>query len=252
MLIAGNWKMNRTIPEAVELAEAVVAKCRPSEGLAVAVCPPAVCLEPVGRSLEGSGIGLGAQNMHREESGAYTGEVSAAMIRSAGCRYVIIGHSERRQYFGETDDDVNGKTHQAVAHGLIPIVCVGEHLAEREGGRAEEVVGKQVEGALAGVSIDDASALVIAYEPVWAIGTGITASPDEAQAMHALIRGMLVQRFGDVGGDVELLYGGSMKPDNAADLLKQPDVTGGLIGGSSLRADQFAMIVEAARGELRS
>jgi triosephosphate isomerase len=247
MLIAGNWKMNKTRPEAVSLAETIVAGFSRSAGVEVAVCPTSVCLDAVGAVLAGSGIRLGAQNMHREESGAFTGEVSAGMLRSVGCRYVILGHSERRQYFGETDADVNGKTHAAVAHGMVPIVCVGEHLKEREDGHAEVVVRGQLEGALAGVSVQDGSGLVVAYEPVWAIGTGVTASVDQAQSMHAFIRTLLVKHYSEVGKGIDILYGGSMKPDNAAELLRQPDVNGGLIGGASLKADQFLAIVDAAR-----
>ena len=248
MLIAGNWKMNTTRPEAVALAEAIVHAHRVEEGLTVVICPPAVCLDAVGRVVEGSGVRLGAQNMHREESGAFTGEISAGMLRSVGCRYVIVGHSERRQYFGETDDDVNAKVHQAIAHGLVPIACVGEQANERAEGQAEAVVRQQVEGVLAGVSLSDSSGIVIAYEPVWAIGTGVTASPEDAQAMHAVIRSMVVERFGETGRAVELLYGGSMKPENAKELLHQPDITGGLIGGASLKADQFRSLTRTAAG----
>jgi triosephosphate isomerase len=246
MLIAGNWKMNTTRPEAVALAESIVRSHRETGGLTVVVCPPAVSLDAVGQIVEGSGVRLGAQNVHREESGAFTGEVSAGMLRSVGCRYVIVGHSERRQYFGETDDAVNAKVHQAIAHGLVPIACVGEQATERKEGRAEAVVRQQVEGVLAGVSLSDATGIVFAYEPVWAIGTGVTASPEEAQAMHAVIRSMVVERFGETGRAVELLYGGSMKPENARELLQQPDVTGGLIGGASLKSDQFISLIRTA------
>lgn len=250
-MIAGNWKMNMTRPEAIALAEGIVDGHRQTEGLTVVVCPPAVCLDAVGRAIEGSGIRLGAQNVSREEAGAYTGEVSAAMLRSVGCRYVIVGHSERRQYHGETDGEVNAKVHQAIAHGLVPIACVGELAGERKEGRAEAVVAQQVDGVLAGVTLDDPTGLVIAYEPVWAIGTGLTASPDDAQAMHALIRAMVVERFGEAGRAVELLYGGSMKPDNAKDLLEQRDVTGGLIGGASLKSDQFLSLTRTAAELIR-
>ncbi len=247
MLIAGNWKMNMTRPEAVRLATEVLSKYSPTDSVRAAVCPTAVCLESVGAVISGSGIGLGAQNMHAADSGAYTGEVSAAMLKSVGCDYVILGHSERRQYFGETDAGVNGKVHQALSNGLTPIVCVGEQLHEREAKRAEEVVRNQTEGALAGIGLSDPTTLVVAYEPVWAIGTGVTATPEQAQEMHAFIRSLLVSLLGSVGTSVDILYGGSMKPGNAAELLSQEDVNGGLIGGASLKADQFLAIVEAAQ-----
>ena len=246
MLIAGNWKMNKTRPEAVTLAEELASAYTRHPAVEVAVCPTSVCLDAVGTALAGSGIQLGAQNMHENESGAFTGEVSAAMLRSVGCRYVILGHSERRQYYGETDGAVNLKTLAAIRHGMIPVVCVGEHLKEREAGTAEDVVSKQLKGALDRVSLEDASGLVVAYEPVWAIGTGVTATTEQAQAMHAFIRKLLIDQYAEVGVGVHILYGGSMKPTNAVELLGQPDVNGGLIGGASLDAGQFLAIVAAA------
>ena len=248
MLIAGNWKMNTGLAAATQLAQDVVVAVGDPGAVYVAVCPPFISLDAVFGALRGSEVRLGAQNMHHVDSGAYTGEVAAPMLRSVGCHYVILGHSERRQYFGETDAGVNAKVKQALAHGLIPIVCVGEVLEERKAGRERDVVQTQIVGALDGVSVDDPAQLVVAYEPVWAIGTGETATPEQAQDMHAFIRGFLGAQFGEAfARDVHVLYGGSMKPANAADLLKQTDVDGGLIGGASLKADAFAAIVQAAQ-----
>ena len=247
MLVAGNWKMHTDREEAIRLAEAVVAEVGDPGSVQVAVCPPFVNLEVVRQVIEGTPIRLGAQNMHYEEAGAYTGEVSAPMLKSVGCRYVILGHSERRQYFGETDEDVNRKIKRALQYELIPIVCVGETLEERQAGQAAAVVERQVRAALDGVALHSAEALVIAYEPVWAIGTGHTATPEQAQEMHALIRRLLIDRYGEaIGRALHILYGGSVKPGNAADLFAQPDVDGGLIGGASLKAADFAAIVRAA------
>ncbi|MFO7312603.1 triose-phosphate isomerase [Rhodothermus marinus] len=247
MLVAGNWKMHTDREEAIRLAEAVVAEVGDPGPVQVAVCPPFVNLEVVRQVIEGTPIRLGAQNMHYEEAGAYTGEVSAPMLKSVGCRYVILGHSERRQYFGETDEGVNRKIKRALQYELIPIVCVGETLEERQAGQAAAVVERQVRAALDGVALHSAEALVIAYEPVWAIGTGHTATPEQAQEMHALIRRLLIDRYGEaIGRALHILYGGSVKPGNAADLFAQPDVDGGLIGGASLKAADFAAIVRAA------
>ncbi len=247
MLIAGNWKMNMDLIAARQLAGALRNSMEASEGVQVAICPPFVALDATYGILHGSVIQLGAQNMHAAESGAYTGEVSAGMLRSVGCRYVILGHSERRTLFGETDADVKEKVAQAMAHRLVPIVCVGEQLADRDAGREEAVVAEQLRGALADVRLTVPSDLVIAYEPVWAIGTGRTASPEQAQTMHAFIRNELSVMFGaETAADIHILYGGSMKPDNADELLSQPDVNGGLIGGASLVAESFVALVEAA------
>lgn len=248
MLIAGNWKMNTDLAAATELARGVVDEVGDVEDVQVAVCPPFISLDAVFGALRGSQVRLGAQNMHAADAGAYTGEVAASMLRSVGCDYVILGHSERRQYFGETDASVNEKIKQALAHDLTPIVCVGEKPDERRAGREQAVVKKQLGGALEGVSLSDPSRLVIAYEPVWAIGTGETATPEQAQAMHAFIRAQLADLFDEsFSHDVLLLYGGSMKPGNASDLLARPDVDGGLIGGASLNASDFAAIVRAAQ-----
>ena len=247
MLIAGNWKMNTDAESAVELAAGVVEAVSSHAAVRVAVCPPFVSLSLVNDVLDRAEthVGLGAQNLFFEESGAFTGEVSAAMLKSVGCAYAIIGHSERRQYFGETDESVNKKTAQALQHGLIPIVCVGETLEERDAGREQDVVRTQVMGALQDISISSADDIVIAYEPVWAIGTGRTATPEQAQEIHAFIRSLLIDKYGDTGKTIHILYGGSMKPGNAAELLAKSDVDGGLIGGASLKPADFAAIVAA-------
>lgn len=211
----------------------------------VAVCPPFVWLEPVRERLRGSRVALGAQNVHPEEQGAFTGEISAEMLEGAGCRYIIVGHSERRQYFNESDAFVGEKVRQVMKHGMTPILCVGESLEERDADRAETVVGRQLEGGLVGVSLKHGGTLVVAYEPVWAIGTGRTATPEQAQAMHGFISERLASRLG-ADARVPILYGGSVKPDNAAELFAQPNIDGGLIGGASLDAEAFAAIVHAA------
>jgi len=252
MLIAGNWKMNTDRVEAVSLARDVLEQLGNSDSdVLVAVCPPSVNLQSVSSVVGGTSIRLGAQNVHHASSGAYTGEVSVAMLQAVGCHYAIIGHSERRQYFCETDQTVNAKVLACVSAGLVPIVCVGESLEQREAGQLEEVVTRQVQEGLRSVDLPDAASLVVAYEPVWAIGTGKTATPIQAQEVHALIRRLLVNSFGtEVGNAVDILYGGSMNPGNADELLAQPDVNGGLIGGASLKPDQFASIVESARNRV--
>lgn len=253
MLIAGNWKMNTDLAAASQLAQDVEAAVGDPGAVQVVVCPPFISLDAVFGALRGSKIQLGAQHMHHVDAGAYTGEVSAPMLRSVGCDYVILGHSERRQYFGATDPSVNARVKQALAHGLVPIVCVGETLDERQAGRERDVVQTQIAGAFDGVSVDDPARLVVAYEPVWAIGTGETATPEQAQQMHAFIRVQLRKPFGETfARDVHLLYGGSMKPNNAATLLLQQDVDGGLIGGASLKADAFAAIVRAAQAIIQT
>ena len=248
MLVVGNWKMNTDLEGAVRLASEVV---RETDGAAdavgVGVCPPAVWLEAVAERLRNSGVRLGAQNVYPAESGAYTGEVSPAMLTSLGVRFVIAGHSERRQILGESSAFVAEKVRAALDAGLVPILCVGETLEERDAGDAEKTVLDQLAASLEGAEIDRADALVVAYEPVWAIGTGRTATPEQAQAMHAAIRQALAERFDGVGGDLQILYGGSFKPGNAADLFAQPDLDGALVGGASLDAGDFAAIVEAAR-----
>ncbi len=251
MLVAGNWKMNTVLDTATELASEVVQRVGQEQDVRVAVCPPFVFLESVAAILKGSRVHLGAQNMFYEDAGAYTGEVSAPMLTSVGCTYVILGHSERRQYFCETDESVHRKVVQALRHRLVPIVCVGETLEERERGEALTVVQRQVYGALQHIELETPDALVVAYEPVWAIGTGHTATPEQAQHMHAAIRSWLAELWGEgIAREVHILYGGSVKPDNAASLFVRPDIDGGLIGGASLKADAFAAIVEAARAQV--
>ncbi|MBM4379755.1 MAG: triose-phosphate isomerase [Deltaproteobacteria bacterium] len=247
-VVAGNWKMHKTAAEAQALAR----ELRNALGVVrdqveVVLAPPFTALYPVGKALEDSNLYLAAQNCHAEAQGAFTGEVSAPMLKDVGCRYVILGHSERRQLFGETDEGVNRKVKAVFAAGLLPIVCVGETLQEREGGRTLEVVSRQLAGGLAGLDAAAAARAVIAYEPVWAIGTGKTATSAQAQEVHAHIRGWVAQAFGkEVAAAVRIQYGGSVKPDNAAELLGQPDVDGALVGGASLKAADFAAIVKAA------
>ena len=248
MLVVGNWKMNLDLAAARQLSSAIVASIGSTRDVEVGICPPFVQLDAVYSVLHGSGVRLGAQNMHEADSGAFTGEVSAPMLRAVDCHYVILGHSERRQYFGETDAGVSRKAQQARKHRLVPIVCVGESLAERDADQHEAVVQRQVRESLEAVELDHASELVVAYEPVWAIGTGRTASPEQVEAMHAHIRSQLEHRFGrTIGAGIPILYGGSVKADNARDLFARPDVDGGLIGGASLKTEDFLAIVDAAR-----
>jgi triosephosphate isomerase len=251
MLIAGNWKMNTDLPTgralAEDIAEGIAAADGRFDAVDFAVCPPFVHLQAVGEALAGSPVALGAQDVHAEDEGAFTSDVSAPMLSSVGCSHVILGHSERRQYYDETDADVNAKAKQAHAHDLVPIICVGETLEQRKAGDAESVVQAQLEGALAGLTVDTADQLVVAYEPVWAIGTGESATPSQAQDMHAVVRRDLAGRYGEaVAADIPLLYGGSMKPWNAEELLSEPDVDGGLIGSASLEAESFLGIAERA------
>jgi triosephosphate isomerase len=246
-LIAGNWKMNLNSAEGAELAKDVHSLVGQQTDVSVCVCPAFTSLEAVSKVVNDSNISLGAQNMHFEASGAYTGEISAEMLRHLFCNFVILGHSERREYFGETDAIVNKKTLVALAANLKPIVCVGETLEERESGKMLEVIKTQTEGALVGVTAENAEALVVAYEPVWAIGTGKTATPEMAEEVHAEIRCILAGLLGEEAADkVRILYGGSMKPENADELLAQKNIDGGLIGGAALKANSFAGIVESA------
>jgi triosephosphate isomerase (TIM) len=249
LVIAGNWKMNPgTLEAAVALAGAVKAGVGQAGDVHVAVCPPSVFLHRIDEVLAGSPVGLGAQNMHWKPDGAYTGEISGAMIHDAGCTHVILGHSERRHGLGETDAQVNLKLHAALAAGLIPIVCVGETREEREAGRTESIVDSQLTGSLAGLTSEQMAGVVLAYEPVWAIGTGLTATPEQAQAVHAFIRQRLSATFGEAtAARVVVQYGGSVKPDNARELLACPDIDGSLVGGASLKAADFLAIVAAAR-----
>jgi triosephosphate isomerase len=247
-LIAGNWKMNKTAAEGVALVREIAAALGPQTEVEVVVCPAFTALESVSRSLEGTAIKLGAQNMHAQPAGAFTGEVSAEMLRGLFTAFVILGHSERRQYFFETDAFINQKVVTALKSLLKPILCFGETLAERDAGKTLDVVKTQLEGGLAGISADAGNNVVLAYEPVWAIGTGRNATPAQAQEVHAFIRGWLTARFGKtVAQKIRVLYGGSMKPANALDLLKQEDIDGGLIGGASLEANSFIDLVKAAK-----
>jgi triosephosphate isomerase len=239
--------MYKTGADGSALAKDLVAQVTGLSKPEIVVCPTFTSLAPVGQAITGSNVQLGAQNVHWEKEGAFTGEISAAMLKELGVKYVVIGHSERRQFFGETNDGVNKRTKAALAAGLRPIVCVGESLAQREAGQTSHVVTDHVMAGLAGLSKDDMVSTVIAYEPVWAIGTGKTATPAQAQEVHALIRDMLEKMFGaDVAGKVRIQYGGSVKPDNATELLGQPDIDGALVGGASLKAGDFAAIVKAA------
>ncbi len=245
-LVAGNWKMNGSRQLVKELVSALRTDIPALDnGVEVVIIPPALYLRDAQREAEGSGLGFGVQNISRWQQGAYTGELSAAMVADLDAGYVLVGHSERRELFGERDDEVAAKVGQALAEGVSPIVCVGETLAQRESGEAEAVVCEQVERALAEVSGDDWHRVVIAYEPVWAIGTGKTATAEDAQEMHRAIRGRLV-RMSAPADSISLLYGGSVKPDNAAELFAMPDIDGGLIGGASLKAEDFIRICQAA------
>jgi triosephosphate isomerase len=246
-LIAGNWKMNTDRAGAVVLADRIAKRSDEFPGLDLLICPPAVYLIPVSIALGGSAVLLGAQNMYHEANGAFTGEISAAMLLDVGCRYVILGHSERRHILGETDADVNRKTQAALTAGLIPIVCVGELLSQREAGQTGAVILGQIEGSLANISADQIGRLVIAYEPVWAIGTGKVATPAQAEEVHADLRNLLGERYNKQAADgVRILYGGSVKPDNAGELLSQPNIDGALIGGASLKVDDYLGIAAAA------
>tara|TARA_B100001123_G_scaffold429266_1_gene547501 strand:- start:565 stop:1347 length:783 start_codon:yes stop_codon:yes gene_type:complete len=246
-IIAGNWKMNKTSGESVELADAVIKEIGDQASVDVVLCPPFTSIAAVSSVVEGSPVKLGAQNIHPASSGAYTGEVSAEMLRYFYPTYVILGHSERRKYFNETDAFINEKVLAAFAGNLKPILCVGETLEERESGKTLEVVDTQIRGCLVDVSEKDAENLVVAYEPVWAIGTGKTATPQIAQEVHDSIRHILSDLFGQEAAQrIRIQYGGSMKPDNARDLLSQTDIDGGLIGGAALNAKSFTDIVNAA------
>lgn len=246
-IVAGNWKMNTTVPEGVALAkevnEALIGadvKCD------VIVCVPFTHIVPVAQSIDAKILGLGAENCADHASGAYTGEVSAAMVQSAGAQYVILGHSERRQYYGETSETLREKVALALQNNLKPIFCIGEVLEERENGTFNDVVRRQVEEGLFNLSAEDFAKIILAYEPVWAIGTGKTATAEQAQDMHAFIRGVIAEKYGkEVAENTSILYGGSCKPSNAAELFAKPDVDGGLIGGAALKCADFMGIVKA-------
>lgn len=241
--IAGNWKMFKTTEEAKAFAQELLSLYQASD-VNVAVCAPFTQLAALKEALAGTGIKLGAQNMHFEEEGAFTGEISASMLEEIGIDYCIIGHSERRRYFGETDETVSKKLHTAYRHGIAPIFCVGETLEERDGGRAEEVVRSQITAGLAGFSAEQLSRLVIAYEPIWAIGTGRTATPKQANEMCGTIRSVVEELYGSpISEETVIQYGGSVKPANASELMEMEEIDGALVGGASLKASEFIQII---------
>jgi triosephosphate isomerase (TIM) len=246
-LVVGNWKMHGSRAETVQLLEELLARCPPAPAAACAVCPPFVYLPEAARLLRGSQFALGAQDVCADAQGAFTGEVSAAMLKDVGCEYVIVGHSERRLLYRESDQLIARKFAAAGAKGLTPILCVGEQLADREAGRTREVVARQLDVVLELCGPAALAAAVIAYEPVWAIGTGRNATPEQAQEVHAFIRGRVASRDARIAAATRILYGGSVKAGNAGELFAMPDVDGGLIGGASLKADEFLAILGAAR-----
>lgn len=244
-IIAGNWKMNMTSTEARDLVTKLIPLIADAKERDVVLAPPFTAIETVSGLLKGTSIALAGQNMHWTDKGAFTGEISAEMLLDLGCKYVIIGHSERRQYFGETDDTVNKKLRQALDRGLRPIVCVGESLPEREDGMVNQVIERQVSGALRDVTTQEISRVVIAYEPVWAIGTGKTAAPEQANEVHSFIRGLVRKAYGqDVAETICIQYGGSVTPENISSLMAMPDIDGALVGGASLKPESFARIVK--------
>jgi len=243
-IIAGNWKMNKTTAEARELAAKLAPLVAGVKDREIVLAPTFTSLPPVAGAIKGTNMVLAAQNMHWEDKGAFTGEISAEMLLDLGCKYVIIGHSERRQYFGETDETVNKKVKQALKKGLLPILCVGETLAEREAGRLNEIISRQVTGGLRDVSPEDMKKVVVAYEPVWAIGTGKTATPEQANEVHSLIRGKVKELYSaEIAEGLRIQYGGSVTPDNVSQLMAKPDIDGALVGGASLKPESFAALV---------
>jgi triosephosphate isomerase len=247
-LIAGNWKMFKTGPEAVETADRLAKLLSAPLDVDVMIAPSFTALALVSDMLKNTRISLGAQNLFWEEEGAYTGEISTSMLVSAGCSYVIVGHSERRQYFGETDDTVNKKIKAALKNDLIPVLCIGESETERDSKETFSVLDRQVRNGLMGFSADEMETLVIAYEPVWAIGTGKTATADQAQEVHLFLRGVLEKKFGNkLAKSIRILYGGSVKSDNIKELMTMPDIDGALIGGASLEPETFSKIVQFQR-----
>lgn len=247
--VAGNWKMSTDGQSSVALAEGIASGSADvaDRKVTVAVCPPFVYLQSVAKAVGASNIAVGAQDIYFEPNGAFTGEINASMIKDVGCVYAICGHSERRHVIGETDELINKKVAATISGGLLPILCVGELLSEREAGRTSDVVTRQLKEGLAGLDAEKMSAVTIAYEPVWAIGTGVTASPDQAQEVHASIRKLLAEMYSDeVAQEIRIQYGGSAKPSNAAELMSQPDIDGLLVGGASLKVDDFLAIIQAA------
>lgn len=245
ILVAGNWKLNKNIQESMDLVNSLKSKVNEISERDILVCPTYVSLFPVSESIKNTNIKLGAQNLFWEDNGAYTGEISGSMLKSAGCEFVIIGHSERRQYFNETEDTVNKRVKAALGCGLKPIICVGETLEQREQNITEKVVKTQIKGAFTDITDTDCDNIVIAYEPVWAIGTGKTATPDDANNVHQFIRNLIKELYSDdVADKMIILYGGSVKPENAEDLFAQEHIDGGLVGGASLKADVFSQIIK--------
>ncbi|GAB4317916.1 MAG: triose-phosphate isomerase [Candidatus Sumerlaeia bacterium] len=243
-VIAGNWKLNKTIGETLDFINAFLPLAAGAQHCDIVICPPFTALSRAAERLRGSRIALGAQDCYWEEAGAFTGEVSPVMLKDAGCRYCIVGHSERRQYFGETDEGVNKKALALLRAGLTPIICVGELLAQREAGQTEQIVAAQIRGCLKGFSADQIRASIIAYEPVWAIGTGRAATPEMAQDVHVLVRNLLGELAGAAtAADVRILYGGSVTPQNVKALMAQPDIDGALVGGASLKVESFSQLV---------
>jgi len=243
-LIAGNWKMFKTQDEAAETARQLVAKTAGIVDVEVMIAPPFTALSHVADIIRNSPVALGAQNLYWEKEGAFTGEISPSMLVAAGCRYVIIGHSERRQYFNETDETVNNKIKSAVSYGLIPVLCIGETEIEREAEQTFSVLDRQMKVGLEGLMAESLASLVIAYEPVWAIGTGKAATAEMAQEVHAFIRSWMEKNYGNpLAKAIRILYGGSVKPDNVKELMRQPDLDGALVGGASLAADTFSQLI---------
>jgi len=242
-ILAANWKMHKTTGEAVAFAAAFVPRVKDAANVDIVIAPPFTALDRLGKALAGSNVSLAAQNVNPEAKGAFTGEVAPGMLADLGCRYAIVGHSERRSLYGESNAFVASKAAALFAAGIVPIVCVGESLEEREAGRTSEVVASQLDGSLAQVPAAHAAELVVAYEPIWAIGTGRTATPEMAQQVHAFVRGRLRERFGAAGDAIRIQYGGSVKPDNVDDLMAEPDIDGALVGGASLDPAAFSRIV---------
>jgi len=245
--IAGNWKMHKVIPEAVEMVKVLKEESPQLTDAELVVIPPYTMLSEVKKIIEGSTVQLGAQNLFWEEKGAFTGEISPLMLRDAGCQYATIGHSERRQYFGETNETVNKKVKAALAHELTPIMCIGESLEEREKGKTMEKVETQINSGMEGLGKEEMRLIILAYEPIWAIGTGVTATPSQAEEIHSFIREKLAEKYGnEIASYAIILYGGSVKPDNTYSLLKKNNINGALVGGASLEADSFIQITKEA------
>lgn len=246
-VIAGNWKMNKTNDEAIKMLTELKEIVKDVKGVKIVIGAPFTALSDAVKTVAGTNVEIAAENVYPKKSGAYTGEISPVMLEAIGVKYVIIGHSERREYFNESNQFINEKVKAVLAHNMTPILCIGEKLEDRENGRTLEVNEKQIREGLEGITAEEAKKIIVAYEPVWAIGTGKTATPEMAQETHKEIREVLRDMFGDVAEEIVIQYGGSMKPENAAELLAQADIDGGLIGGASLEAESFAKIVNAAK-----